>query len=89
MAGCTAGMALGIASGCIASGAIAGPLIGGFLLEALSWRWLFLFNVPIGLFSLLVVWRVVPRLAAGGAVNALTLPAPWPLAARCSASPLP
>ncbi|MEZ4683631.1 MAG: MFS transporter [Caldilineaceae bacterium] len=59
------GMALGIASGCIASGAIAGPLIGGFLLEALSWRWLFLFNVPIGLFSLLVVWRVVPRLAAG------------------------
>ncbi len=56
------GMALGIASGCIASGAIAGPLIGGFLLEALSWRWLFLFNVPIGLFSLVVVWRVVPDL---------------------------
>ncbi len=56
------GMALGIASGCIASGAIAGPLIGGFLLEALSWRWLFLFNVPLGLFSLLVVWRVVPPL---------------------------
>lgn len=59
------GMALGIASGCIASGAIAGPLIGGFLLEALSWRWLFLFNVPIGIFSLLVVWRVVPSLAPG------------------------
>ncbi len=56
------GMALGIASGCIASGAIAGPLIGGFLLEMLNWRWLFLFNVPIGLFSLLVVWRVVPNL---------------------------
>jgi EmrB/QacA subfamily drug resistance transporter len=59
------GTALGIASGCIASGAIAGPLIGGFLLEALNWRWLFLFNVPIGLFSLVVVWRVVPSLAPG------------------------
>lgn len=56
------GTALGIASGCIASGAIAGPLVGGFLLEALSWRWLFLFNLPIGLLSLLIVWRVVPKL---------------------------
>lgn len=59
------GMALGIASGCIASGAIAGPLIGGFLLEAFNWRWLFLFNVPIGLASLVVVWQVVPSLPPG------------------------
>lgn len=58
------GTALGIASGCMASGAIAGPLVGGFLLEALNWRWLFLFNLPIGLFSLFAVWRVVPNLPA-------------------------
>lgn len=57
------GMALGIASGCIALGAVVGPLIGGFLLEWFSWRWLFLINVPVGLFSLGVVWRVVPGLA--------------------------
>jgi EmrB/QacA subfamily drug resistance transporter len=60
------GTALGIASGCIASGAVVGPLIGGFLLEAFNWRWLFLINIPIGLFSLLVVWRVVPSLRSAG-----------------------
>ena len=56
------GTALGIASGCIASGAVAGPLFGGLLLELLSWHWLFLFNLPLGLFSLVVVLRVVPNL---------------------------
>ena len=60
------GTALGIASGCIASGAVAGPLFGGLLLEFLNWHWLFLFNIPIGLFSLLVVWRVVPNLLPAG-----------------------
>ncbi len=56
------GMALGVASGCIALGAVVGPLIGGFLLELFNWRWLFLINVPVGLLSLLIVWRVVPSL---------------------------
>jgi MFS family permease len=29
---------------------IAGPLLGGVLIEALGWRWIFMVNVPIGLF---------------------------------------
>lgn len=58
------GTALGISSGCIALGSVVGPLIGGFLLEWFSWRALFLINVPVGLLSLLIVWRVVPDLGA-------------------------
>jgi len=58
------GTALGIASGCIALGAVVGPLLGGFLLEAFNWRWLFLINVPVGLLSLAAVWYFVPGIAS-------------------------
>jgi EmrB/QacA subfamily drug resistance transporter len=34
---------------------IAGPLLGGFFVEAISWRWVFYVNMPIGLIAVLVV----------------------------------
>jgi EmrB/QacA subfamily drug resistance transporter len=40
-------------------GAIAGPLIGGFLTQHLSWRWVFYVNLPIGVFSLLMILFVM------------------------------
>ena len=36
-------------------GSIVGPLIGGFLTEHLSWRWVFYVNLPIGIFTILMV----------------------------------
>jgi EmrB/QacA subfamily drug resistance transporter len=37
-----------------------GPVIGGLLVTA-SWRWVFLVNVPIGLITMAVAWRRLPR----------------------------
>jgi EmrB/QacA subfamily drug resistance transporter len=36
---------------------LAGPLVGGFLVDFLSWRWVFHLNVPLGLVALAVTHR--------------------------------
>jgi len=41
-------------------GPILGPTLGGYLTDVASWRWTFYVNVPIGIFALLLAWRVVP-----------------------------
>ena len=39
---------------------IAGPLIGGIITDAASWRWVFFVNLPIGLVAGAVVHRTLP-----------------------------
>jgi len=41
-------------------GPILGPTLGGWLTEVLSWRWTFFINLPVGILSMLLVWRVLP-----------------------------
>src|SRR5271169_4475821 len=43
------GRALGINGVTWALGGIAGPLLGGLILAAANWRWIFYINVPIGI----------------------------------------
>jgi EmrB/QacA subfamily drug resistance transporter len=57
------GVALG-AWGATAGAAVAlGPLVGGALTSGVSWRWVFLVNVPIGAIALLVTLARVPETA--------------------------
>lgn len=41
-------------------GPILGPPVAGFLTDALSWRAVFLINLPVGALGLLMAWRFVP-----------------------------
>jgi EmrB/QacA subfamily drug resistance transporter len=54
-----AGLAGGIILGAAGLGNAIGPLIGGVLTDALSWRWIFFLNVPISVFAVLVTWFLV------------------------------
>jgi EmrB/QacA subfamily drug resistance transporter len=54
-----AGLAGGIVIGAAGLGNAMGPLIGGVLTDALSWRWIFFLNVPVSAFAVLVTYRLV------------------------------
>ncbi|MEV6347871.1 DHA2 family efflux MFS transporter permease subunit [Actinoplanes sp. NPDC051851] len=47
-------------------GPVAGPPLSGWLIGALSWRWIFLVNLPLGLLTLLICARVLPPSTPGG-----------------------
>jgi EmrB/QacA subfamily drug resistance transporter len=60
-----AGIAGGLIIGCAGFGNAAGPLIGGLLTDALSWRWILFVNIPIAAIACLVTWRTVPETRGG------------------------
>src|SRR5438270_9271803 len=43
--------------------AIAGPLAGGWIVDQVSWRWIFALNVPLVLVTLVLILAAVPRSA--------------------------
>ena len=53
--------AVGVAIGIAAVGQATGPLIGGFLTELLSWRWVLWINVPVSIIVLVLVLSSVPQ----------------------------
>ena len=44
-----------------------GPPLGGFLVDNLGWRWIFLVNLPIGVILFLWTYRLMPRTEREGA----------------------
>ncbi|HYN82160.1 MAG TPA: MFS transporter [Gemmatimonadaceae bacterium] len=55
------GQAIGTWSGFTAIAAGIGPVLGGWLVERFSWRWIFFINIPLSVAVLLIAWRRVPE----------------------------
>lgn len=53
--------ALGVIAATSSIGFAAGPAIGGILTQHLSWHWIFLVNIPIGIIGILFAAKVIPR----------------------------
>jgi EmrB/QacA subfamily drug resistance transporter len=53
------GRALAIFMSVTGFGMAIGPLVGGFLMSALSWRWAFYVNVPVVVIGFAIAWNAV------------------------------
>ena len=53
------GLALGVWAGVTGLGVAMGPLVGGAVVEGISWHWIFWLNVPIGLALLPLALRLL------------------------------
>ena len=60
------GRAVGLWSGFSGLSTVIGPLLGGWLVDAFSWRWVFYLNVPIGVLAIVMVLRALEP-SGGGA----------------------
>ena len=54
-----AGLAGGLILGAAGFGNAIGPMFGGLLTDALSWRWIFFVNVPTAAFGVLATWLAI------------------------------
>jgi EmrB/QacA subfamily drug resistance transporter len=66
-----AGLAGGLLLGVAGLGNAVGPLLGGVLTSALSWRWIFFLNLPIAAFAVYVTWRHVQESRGDSTVHGM------------------
>jgi EmrB/QacA subfamily drug resistance transporter len=55
------GKALGISATFLALGTMIGPPLGGFIISYLSWHYIFLINIPIGIIATIIGIKMLPR----------------------------
>lgn len=63
----TRGKAIGSWAAASAMAAALGPVLGGWLADAISWRAIFFINLPLALLTLAIAWRHLPESRSGDA----------------------
>jgi EmrB/QacA subfamily drug resistance transporter len=60
------GTAFGVSGAVAGCATVAGPPLGGLLVTALGWRWIFFVNLPIGVIVLVSTFAIIPDLRPSG-----------------------
>ncbi|WP_438447344.1 MDR family MFS transporter [Gorillibacterium sp. sgz5001074] len=60
----------GVFGGLFALSSVIGPFIGGFLVDTISWHWIFIINVPFGLLSGILIFIGLKRETVQGRTGA-------------------
>ncbi|MGC6389051.1 MFS transporter [Ewingella sp. S1.OA.A_B6] len=60
------GRILGLNALMIGTSTAVAPVLGGTILSAMSWQWLFAINIPLGIIALILTLRVIPNNPASG-----------------------
>ena len=55
------GRALGLIGTSVALGAMAGPALGGLIVSAVNWKYIFLINVPVGIIVFIMTTKIFPK----------------------------
>ncbi len=56
------GRAMSLWGATAAVATLVGPVLGGLLVDALGWEWVFFVNLPVGVVGFVLAWRLVPDL---------------------------
>ncbi len=56
------GAAMGLWGATAGVATLVGPLLGGVLVDAWGWEWIFFINLPIGVVAFVLAWMLVPNL---------------------------
>lgn len=51
----------GIFGGVFGLASVVGPLLGGFITDNFTWRWVFYINIPIGILALIFIFFLMPH----------------------------
>jgi EmrB/QacA subfamily drug resistance transporter len=60
------GKYMGLFSAVWAFASMVGPVLGGWLTDQLSWRWIFYVNLPVGAVAITVLYKLFPHVPARG-----------------------